>query len=104
MNTESLSLKWGTLKAWNLKTEASKEALRKYGSVGTVSLSAMAQHDTDEQKAALCELIDAVDCDTIWLDWDSISVTKDKAKRYVLTYGNQQSEAVEPVSEAACQE
>ena len=85
---ESLSLKWGTLKAWNLKTEASKAALKKYAEAGGLSsLSAMAQHDSDQAKDAMCELIDAVDCDGIWLDWDGKVVSKDEAKKYVREYG-----------------
>ena len=84
---ESLSLKWGTLKAWDLKTEASKAALKKYASAGGLSsLSAMAQHDSDAAKDALCELIDAVDCETIFLDWDGVDVSKEKAKKYVREY------------------
>jgi len=83
---ESLTLKWGTLKAWNLKSDASMAALKKYADVGPVSASAMAQHDTPEQRDALCELIDAVDCETIWLDWEGMDVSKDEAKQYVREY------------------
>ena len=87
--TESLSLKWGTLKAWNLKTDASKTALKKYAEAcGLSSLSAMTQHDSDAAKDALCELIDAVDCETIYLDWDNQHVSKDRAKEYVRNYGS----------------
>ena len=84
--TESLSLKWGTLKAWSLKTEASMAALRKYHEAGPVLMSAMAQHDNDAQKNAICELIDAVDCETICLDWEGENVSKEKAKEYVRGY------------------
>ena len=83
---ESLSLKWGTLKAWDLKTEASKAAMRKYYEAGAVSMSAMSQHNNDAQKDALCELIDAVDCETIYLDWDGVGVSKEEAKKYVREY------------------
>ena len=83
---ESLTLKWGTLKAWHLESEASMAALRKYREVGPVSMSAMAQHDNDAQKDAVCELIDAVDCETIYLDWDNEQVSKDEAKDYVRNY------------------
>jgi hypothetical protein len=84
--SESLSLKWGTLKAWELKTEPSMAALRKYHEAGSVSMPAMAQHDNDAQKDAVCELIDAVDCETIYLDWDAVYVTKEAAKAYVRNY------------------
>ena len=86
MSTESLTLKWGTLKEWDLKTEASMAALRKYQNAGNVSMSAMHQHDNAAQKAAILLLIDAVDCDTIYLDWDNKHVSKDEAKEYVLSY------------------
>ncbi len=86
MGTESLGLKWGTLKSWNITTEASKAALEKYFSA-PVSMSAMAQHDTPEQKEAICELIDVIDAVTIYLDWDGEYVSKEKAKEYVRNYG-----------------
>lgn len=81
---ESISLKWGTLKSWDLKTEASVAAAQKYADLG-MSMSAMMQHDTPEQKEALCELIDILD-GTIYLDWDGKYVTKEEAKEYVLNY------------------
>jgi hypothetical protein len=82
---EYLLLKWGTLKGWELKSEKSFAALRKYVD-GGVSISAMAQHDTDEQKAALCELIDAVDGEII-NDWSGEHMTKYEAKVYIMEYG-----------------
>ena len=87
MATESLTLKWGTLKVWDLKSEASMAALRKYHEAGRVSMSAMQQHDNAAQKVAILLLIDAVDCDEIYLDWDGRHVSKEKAKEYVLNYG-----------------
>ena len=83
---ESLTLKWGTLKEWDMKTEASMAALRKYFDAGKVSSSAMFQHDTEAQQAALLELIDVVDCEEIYLDWDGKNVSKDEAKEYVRNY------------------
>lgn len=86
MNTEKLSLKWGTLKQCDLKSNTSLAAMEKYFEAGEVSAGAMKQRDTAEQKAALCELIDVVDCETIYLDWDSVHVSKEKAKQYVMEY------------------
>jgi len=86
--TEYLLLKWGTLKGWDLKSEASLAAARKYADAGTMSMSAMSQHDNDAQKAALCELIDAVD-GPISNDWSGEEMTKAEAKEYVLNYGKQ---------------
>lgn len=83
--SEYLLLKWGALKAWNLKSEASKAAAQKYAA-GGMSASAMCQHDTEAQKAALCDLIDAIDGE-ISNDWSGEPMTKDEAKRYVLEYG-----------------
>lgn len=85
MGTESLSLKWGTLKSWNVTTEASKAALKKYFDA-PVSMSAMAQRDTPEQKEAICELIDVLDAKEIYLNWDGEYVSKEKAKKYVMEY------------------
>ena len=53
---EHLLLKWGTLKGWNVECEASTAALKRYFD-DSVSASAMTQHDTPEQKQALCDLI-----------------------------------------------
>lgn len=87
MATESLALKWGTIKRWDVKSTASVVALKKYFDAGTVSMSAIAQHDNDAQRAALIELIEVVDCDEIYLDWDGKYVSKEEAKDYILNYG-----------------
>ena len=84
--TESLPLKWGTLKGWDLKSDASVAAMRKYHEAGPVSRSAMSQRDNAAQKAALCELIDAID-GPITNDWSGEDMTKEEAKKYVLEYG-----------------
>lgn len=84
---EHLSLKWGTLKSWNLESEQSYAAAQRYMD-GGVSMSAMAQHDTDDQKRALCDLIDAIDGE-ITNDWSGETMTKEQAKRYVLEYGKE---------------
>ena len=84
-NTESLTLKWGTLKAWSLKTEKSLEIMQRYLDLGS-SMSAMCQHDTPDQQVLICELIDAIDADTIYLSWEGKDVSKEEAKKYVLNY------------------
>lgn len=85
--SETLSLKWGSLKSWDLKSDASMAALKKYFEAGKVMASAIAQRDNAEQKQAICELIDLVDCETIYLDWNGEYVSKEAAKNYVLNYG-----------------
>jgi hypothetical protein len=82
--TESLSLKWGTLKAWILETERSKELMKRYVNIGA-SMSAMAQEDTTEQKNIICELIDEID-GAIHNDWSGEIMSKEDAKKYVLEY------------------
>lgn len=82
--TESLMLKWGTLKGWHLESDKSKEALRRYAE-GGMALGAMQQHDTPEQKAAICDLIDAIDGEIV-NDWSGERMTKDEAKKYVNEY------------------
>ena len=85
--SEWLSLKWGTLKGWDVKDGGpAMAALRRYHEVGPVSMSAAMQHDTEEQKKCLCEAIDALDAETVYLDWDGKDVSKDEAKRYVMEY------------------
>ena len=82
----SLTLKWGTLKAWDFSdSEKGKKILEEYREIGS-SLSAMAQKDTPRQKEIICELIDECTGE-IWLDWDGKKVSKEEAKEYVMTYG-----------------
>lgn len=87
MSKQSLTLKWGTLKGWSglVGNEAAEAAWHKYHAEPT-SMSCAMQHDTDTQKEALCELIDAVDGE-IWNDWDGKVMSKDEAKAYVRGYG-----------------
>lgn len=83
---DELLLKWGTIKGWDLKSEAAKSAIKAYADIGEHSPSAMRQRDTPEQKQALCGLIDAID-GTITNDWSGETMTAEQAKSYVLGYG-----------------
>lgn len=82
---DSLLLKWGTLKGWDLVTEPALAAAQKLADAGPRSLSAAMQHDTAEQQKALCDLIDAID-GTIQNDWSGEQMTKEQAKAYVREY------------------
>lgn len=84
---ENLLLKWGGLKGWNLETDKSKDALKRYAEFG-LSMSCAMQHDTPEQKERLCDLIDSVDGE-IRNDWTGEIMSKDEAKQYVLRSGKQ---------------
>jgi hypothetical protein len=85
MSDEYLSLKWGTLKGWNVTgNEAAIAALRRYHAEPT-SMSAMAANDTPTQKQAICNLIDAIN-GPIDNDWTGEQMTKDEAKAYVMGY------------------
>ena len=86
MSENYLLLKWGSLKAWKMPEDsASFELLKKWHDLG-VSISAMCQNDTDEQKKILCELIDCFDGE-LSNDWDGKSYTKEQAKEYIMNYG-----------------
>src|SRR5690348_4600625 len=80
----SLTLKWGTVKGWDLQTPEAKLAIQKWQDYGT-SLSAACQHDSPEQKQALLDAIDLMD--EIYLDWDDRYVSREEAKEYILNYG-----------------
>jgi len=83
---DHILLKWGTLKSWNLHSKKGKKLLEKYNSLGS-SMSAMQQHDTDEQKELICQMID--ECDGfIQSDWTGEYFTREKAKEYVMDYKN----------------
>jgi hypothetical protein len=83
---DSLSLKWGTLKSWDIYSETGRSLLKRYFEIGA-SMSAMMQNDTPEQKDIICQLIDGCAGDTIYLDWDDKDVSKEEAKEYVRNYG-----------------
>lgn len=88
MTDQYLLLKWGSWKAYNLKgNEAAIAAMKRYNSE-PVSASAMMQHDTEAQKQALCDVIDAMPDDAeISSDWSGEKFTKEQAKAYVRDYG-----------------
>ena len=79
----SLTLKWGSVKAWNIETEDAEAALQKWADLG-LSMSAMMRKDSPEQKQALIEAIDFFD--EIWLDWEGKKVSKQEAKDYIINY------------------
>jgi hypothetical protein len=82
--SDSLTLKWGTLKGWDIQNEETFALLQKWADLGS-SYSAMAQRDTPEQKALICEIIDRID-GPIWNDWEGTKMTQDEAKAYVMNY------------------
>lgn len=84
-NKEYLTLKWGTLKSWNFISKKTKSLFERYCEIGN-NMSAMMQNDTPEQKEIICNLIDLMPGDTIYLEWDGREVSKEKAKEYVKTY------------------
>jgi len=84
---DSLSLKWGTLKTWDIHSETGRALLKRYFKIGA-SAGAMTQRDTPEQKEIICQLIDGCAGD-IYLEWDGKSVSKEKAKEYVRNYGKE---------------
>lgn len=81
---DSLTLKWGTLKSWDIHSDTGLALLKRYCELGA-SMSAMAQRDTPEQKEIICQLIDGCAGD-IYLAWDGEYVSKEKAKEYVRNY------------------
>jgi hypothetical protein len=79
----------GTLKGWKLDAEAPnyekcREALERYHAE-PISWSAMTQRDSDDQKKALCDLIDLID-GPVQSDWSGESFTKEEAKIYIREY------------------
>jgi hypothetical protein len=80
-----LLLKWGSIKGWSGMNEAQVAILRRWYE-GGVSMSAMMQRDTQEQKQAICDLIDTMEDGQFWNDWDGVSMTREEAKKYVLEY------------------
>lgn len=84
---DSLSLKWGTLKSWDIHSETGMALLKRYIELGC-SMGAAQQKDTPEQKEIICQLINGCAGD-IYLEWDGKFVSKEKAKEYVRDYEKQ---------------
>jgi len=85
MAEEYLLLKWGTIKGCNLNgNDAAMAALERY-CAEPVSMGAMQQSDTDAQRQAICDIIDALN-GPITNDWTGEEMTKDEARKYVLEY------------------
>jgi hypothetical protein len=82
--TESLLLKWGTIKGWDELTDKSMEILKRFFAEG-VPMSAMADHPDSGRKSVLCELIDQLEGE-IKNDWSGEVMTKEDAKKYVQNY------------------
>ena len=89
---ETLLLKWGSLKGWNLETDASKAALKRYFDDPVLASAAM-QRNTPGQKQALCDLIDCLGGE-IANDWSGETMTKAEAKKYVSEYGQEREAAI----------
>ncbi len=86
--TESLLLKWGTVKGWNSLSDASVKLLQEFFADG-VPASCALDHPDDVHKAVLCKLIDQLDGE-IQNDWSGEMMSKDEAKKYVLEYGRKE--------------
>jgi hypothetical protein len=84
METEHLTLKWGTLKDWHFG-EWARPLMEEYNKEGS-SMSAMMQKDTPRQKEIICEIIDKGSFKKVYLDWEGKEVSKKKAKEYVINY------------------
>jgi hypothetical protein len=83
-----LALKWGSLKQWEIHNPETFELLKQWHALGSCA-SAIAQRDTPEQKELICKIIDAVECQEIYLCWDGEYVSKEKAKEYVMNYSKE---------------
>jgi len=86
---DELTLKWGTLKAWQMKSQAGQEALKRFFDAGDVTASAMMHRNSDGQIDAICDMIDATAASggEIWNDWVGVAMTPEDAKKYVREYG-----------------
>jgi hypothetical protein len=83
--TDYVWLKWRTLKEVQYSTPAQFAALERYHA-DRVSMSAMLQENTDAQKQALCDLIDAIAANggDIIDAWTLEKITPEAGKRYVM--------------------
>lgn len=78
-----LTLKWGDIKSCKITSPKGKLLLKRYFEIETT--------DSTEKKDIICRLIDIVPGKKIYLDWYNKYVTKEEAKKYILEYGNEQT-------------
>lgn len=83
--SESLLLKWGTIKGWSDLSDASVGIVKRYFQEG-VPASCATDRPNEDRKEILCELIDQLDGE-IQNDWSGEILSKDAAKEYVRSYG-----------------
>lgn len=83
-HTESLTLKWGSVKGWDNLSATSVAILQRFFADG-VPLSAMSDHPDEARREILCELIDQLDGEIV-NEWEGKVMTKDEAKAYVRDY------------------
>ena len=88
VETNILTLKWGTLKSWSFSSAECQSLLEEWMQIGTAS-SAIDQNNTPRQKEIICQLIDLCDGDTIHIEWDGVDVSKSEAKKYILNFGSE---------------
>ena len=80
-------LKWGGLKGWGDLADEQVKALQKYADLG-MSMSAMAQVNTQAHKEALCVALELFFEDgQITNDWSGENYTVSEAKKYIMEYG-----------------
>jgi len=87
--TDSITLKWGTLKGWSFGDSNQKaiDLLNEAFSESGQSMSAIGQKHTANEREKFCEAIDAFEGE-IWNDWDGVKMTKDEAKKYIREYNS----------------
>lgn len=79
-------LKWGSLKGWKIENPETLALIKKWANLG-VSESAMAHHDTQQQKEIICNIIRA-HTGNITNDWSGEEYTKEQAISYIMDYDN----------------
>lgn len=82
---DELGLKWGTLKYYDAESDDFIAALNKYFELEQC-ISVALQTMTEDHCKLLCEVVDACNNPQIYLDWDGIYVSKEKAKEYIMGY------------------
>lgn len=86
MSDDILTLKFGSVKSWNLSSDnVAHEKILSLSDLPFRYLNGV-RYLSEEQKNVVCEVIDLVDGQII-LEWTGKSMSKEEAKAYVLNYG-----------------
>jgi phosphosulfolactate synthase (CoM biosynthesis protein A) len=80
-------LKFGNIKEIIIHSKRGKQLVKQYNK--TLKAGGLIMQDnTNEQKELICKIIDEANVERVYNDWANRSMSKERAKRYIIKYGS----------------